>query len=944
MKNVWKVALVLAAFAALRAPGFTQVVEEDSLALVALYNSTDGPNWTNHDNWLSGPVSTWYGVTVDGDRVIRLDLTENNLNGLLPPEIGDLTELQSLALYNNHLTGTIPPEIGGLAQLTTLGLGYNQLEGAIPVEIGNLTELRGLYLDHNRLSGSIPAEIGNLGNLFRLSLAGNQLTGQIPGEMGNLTNLQALHLSHNQLSGEIPDELSRLTNLQDLDLRDNLYADTLKFNFANLTNLRNVILSANRLVGPLPVGLDSLPNLERLEVDRNRLVDLPDLALDTSLTILAVDSNRLTFEDIEPNVWVETFKYSPQDSVGEAKDTTVAAGEPLELSVSVGGTANQYQWTKDGEDIPGAVEATYRIPAAAWEDIGSYICRITNTIATALTLYSRPIHVDVAGAVSPLVQDSLALVALYNSTGGPNWTHRDNWLSGPVDTWYGVTVTDDRVTELSLSGNNLVGSLPADIGVLTGLEELYMRDDSLSGSIPAEIGNLSHLWKLNLTGNELTGSIPSEFGRLTSLEWMYLGDNQLSGAIPPELCQLRSLKGLMLDWNQLTGTIPSEIGGLTELLYLNLGKNQLEGEIPPEIGNLVHLRTLSLYSNSLTGSIPPEIGRLVELEYLYLSNNRLSGEIPAQLFDLTGLIDLQLGGNELTGGMPPAFERLTQLRRLGLAENNLSGEITVDFSKMKALEKLYLSRNEFVGALPASLDSLPELQRLYIHTNHFDDLPDLSQDTSLTRLLIANNRFTFEDIEPNVWVENFSYSPQDSVGEAKDTTVSVGQPLELSVVVGGTANRYQWSKDGVDIPGADSSVYVIAAASAADSGTYICRVTNTIATQLTLYSRPLHVSVSGGAGVEGEGADVPSEFALHQNYPNPFNPKTTIAFDVPRASRVRLTVFDLEGRELCTVLDEKLPAGRHKVSFDAGNLASGLYLYRLQADEFEQTRKMTLLR
>jgi hypothetical protein len=100
------------------------VSESDSLGLVALYNSTDGDNWADNTNWLSGPVSTWYGVTVSGDRVINLLLDFNNLVGVIPPEIGDLTQLVNLYLSANHLSGSIPSEIGNFTELTHLSLGW----------------------------------------------------------------------------------------------------------------------------------------------------------------------------------------------------------------------------------------------------------------------------------------------------------------------------------------------------------------------------------------------------------------------------------------------------------------------------------------------------------------------------------------------------------------------------------------------------------------------------------------------------------------------------------------------------------------------------------------------------------------------------------------------------------------------------------------------------
>ena len=90
--------------------------------------------------------------------------------------------------------------------------------------------------------------------------------------------------------------------------------------------------------------------------------------------------------------------------------------------------------------------------------------------------------------------------------------------------------------------------------------------------------------------------------------------------------------------------------------------------------------------------------------------------------------------------------------------------------------------------------------------------------------------------------------------------------------------------------------------------------------------------------------DVPDDFALEANYPNPFNPQTTIRFAIPEASYVRIQVFDLLGREVAMLVDGTLSAGRHEVVFDATSLASGLYVYRMDAGTFEQHRTMLLMK
>ncbi|MCL4708998.1 T9SS type A sorting domain-containing protein [bacterium] len=93
-----------------------------------------------------------------------------------------------------------------------------------------------------------------------------------------------------------------------------------------------------------------------------------------------------------------------------------------------------------------------------------------------------------------------------------------------------------------------------------------------------------------------------------------------------------------------------------------------------------------------------------------------------------------------------------------------------------------------------------------------------------------------------------------------------------------------------------------------------------------------------------EESQLPASYELEQNYPNPFNPSTTIAFALPKLSEVTLKVFDASGREVATLVEGRLLAGRHEVVLDARPFSSGVYFYRLQAGEFSQTRRLTLVK
>ena len=107
-------------------------------------------------------------------------------------------------------------------------------------------------------------------------------------------------------------------------------------------------------------------------------------------------------------------------------------------------------------------------------------------------------------------------------------------------------------------------------------------------------------------------------------------------------------------------------------------------------------------------------------------------------------------------------------------------------------------------------------------------------------------------------------------------------------------------------------------------------------------------SANVGVG-DGVSSTLPERFGLHQNYPNPFNPRTTITFDLPVRAQTRLTIYDLTGREVMHLVDKALPAGRYQLPVDATNLASGVYLYDLQAtsdqgEGFHATRKLVVLK
>ena len=271
----------------------------DRDALVALYEANGGPGWTNSDGWLTeAPLQRWHGVEVDSlGRVTRLNLRYNGLTGAVPPELGDLSNLQGLHLSWNELSGAIPPELSNLANLEELHLSWNELSGAIPPELSNLANLEELHLYGNNLSGAIPPALGNLANLEELHLSWNELTGSIPPELGNLSGVGSLYLARNQLTGAIPPELGPLSNLWSLDLSRNELTGSIPPELGNLwTGVGSLDLDWNELTGAIPPELGNLSNLRRLDLAKNALAGTipPELGNLANLYSLHLSWNELT--------------------------------------------------------------------------------------------------------------------------------------------------------------------------------------------------------------------------------------------------------------------------------------------------------------------------------------------------------------------------------------------------------------------------------------------------------------------------------------------------------------------------------------------------------------------------------------------------------------------------------------------------------------------------
>ncbi|KAK9673042.1 hypothetical protein RND81_12G142800 [Saponaria officinalis] len=222
-----------------------------------------------------------------------LKLSNNSLQGPIPPTLSSSSSLQILDLSENKLVGNIPITWNGktLPSLEMLRLRGNQLEGAIPLSLCSLPMLQLIDLAHNNLTGVVPRCFGNLMSMksspsgddnilfidplgdittvvlkgvelqytrtlkyvVNLDLSCNALVGSIPDEITNLTGLIGLNLSHNHLTGIIP-KIGKMTSLESLDLSNNNLSGTIPSSMSNLTWLISINLSNNKLHGQIPTG------------------------------------------------------------------------------------------------------------------------------------------------------------------------------------------------------------------------------------------------------------------------------------------------------------------------------------------------------------------------------------------------------------------------------------------------------------------------------------------------------------------------------------------------------------------------------------------------------------------------------------------------------------------------------------------------------------------
>jgi internalin A len=533
----------------------------------------------------------------------ELDLSGKGLTEL-PPEIGKLTQLETLILgrvgrgheqvgnrilqkvVSNDLT-FLPNELANLTQLRKIDLSgipleafpdwitaYQSLEEliavrinleAIPDSLAQLQSLQQLYLNSNQIS-AIPDSLAQLQSLQQLDLSSNQISA-IPDSLAQLQSLQQLNLSSNQISA-IPDSLAQLQSLQQLNLSSNQIS-AIPDSLAQLQSLQQLNLSSNQ-ISAIPDSLAQLQSLQQLNLSSNQISAIPDsLAQLQSLQQLNLNSNQIS---------------AIPDSFAQLQSL-----QQLYLN------SNQ-------------------------------ISAIPDSLAQLQSLQQLYLFNNQISAIPDSLAQLQSLQQLYLNS---------NQISAIPDSFAQL----HSLQQLDLS-NNQINAIPDSFAQLHSLQQLNLSSNQIS-AIPDSLAQLQSLQQLNLSSNQIS-AIPDSLAQLQSLQQLNLNSNQIS-AIPDSFAQLHSLQQLDLSNNQINA-IPDALAQLQSLQQLDLSNNQISA-IPDSFAQLQSLQHLDLTSNQIS-AIPDSFAQLQSLQHLYLSSNKIKS-IPESLESLPQLKKLDLRRNPL---------------------------------------------------------------------------------------------------------------------------------------------------------------------------------------------------------------------------------------------------------------------------------------------------------
>jgi len=370
----------------------------------------------------------------------------------------------------------------------------------------------------------------------------------------------------------------------------------------------------------------------------------------------------------------------------------------------------------------------------------------------------------------PKLLERYALVTLFFATGGGegSWDGNYNFLSDvDVCDWMAKTVRSHEsdshsimtgascvasegrsVSELDLESNNLVGTIPEELRLLTSLTKIDLLHNNIRGTIPSllsfkhlnliflgfnllkgtipEFHNNLKLGTILIIGNDLSGTIPESLRKLSNIKRLQLDHNKLSGSLPNWIGELKMLEHLSMSNNNFhQSTIPLSINNLSNLIYLDLANTQLTGYIPITNNAFPKLEYLILHNNLLSGTFPNAITTSASIKVILLNRNRLKGQLSTEISMMSSCKFFSIYGNNFSGSISPLLA-LTELINLSIASNNFSGNIPLEIGNLKKLRSLTLDNNNFTGAIPTTFSKLSHLVSVDLSNNQiFGDLTEI---------------------------------------------------------------------------------------------------------------------------------------------------------------------------------------------------------------------------
>ncbi|KAK6231944.1 hypothetical protein SCA6_002017 [Theobroma cacao] len=448
------------------------------------------------ENYITGPISA--SSFEENCSLVALDLSENNIQGEVPMQISNCNNLVVLNLWGNNFIGPIPLQIGSILTLEGLLLGGNSFSRVIPETLLNLKNLAFLDLSRNNFGGEIQDIFGRFTQLKYLVLQGNLYTGGIVSSgIHRLPNIIRLDLSYNNFSSYLPVEISQMLSLKFLILAYNQFNGTIPPEYGNLSQLQALDLSNNGLIGSIPPALGNLSSLLWLMLANNSLTgEIPrDIGNCGSLFWVNLANNQLS--GAVPHELTNIGRNASPIFESNRQSDHMIAG-PSECLMT------QRLLSVDGYTPFGSI---YTIPTRK-------ICRrMWNQLLKGYGFFP--------------------VCAMGSSV-------RRYQISGYIQ----------------LSGNQLTGEVPQDIGKMKNFSVLQLGSNEFYGKLPTEIGNLPVI-VLNISGNRFSGQIPIEVGNMKCLRSLDLSRNNFSGTVPMQLNNLTELSNFNISFNPLlTGRIP----------------------------------------------------------------------------------------------------------------------------------------------------------------------------------------------------------------------------------------------------------------------------------------------------------------------------------------------------------------------------------------------------